>query len=133
MNRALFARTLWLAFSLAACVDGAPESSSQPSAVLSERSGLQAAPATKLSIGGDCTNYEGNAGCQSDLCLRYAPGFPSKGVCSQRCKPRGTACPIVAGNQWECRQVWPSAEGWACAPLIAVPGVPGAQLDGSVP
>ena len=84
---------------------------------LSERQGLQPAPAAKLDIGGDCSAFEGNQGCRSDLCLRLTPGFPPRGVCSQRCPPGDdTACPLRNGARWKCVQIWPSDEGWACAP-----------------
>ena len=93
-------------------------------AALSERQGLRPAPRVKLSFSSDCTEYEGNTACLSDLCLRLTPGFPPRGVCSQRCRPSDALpCP----TRWECKQVWPSENGWVCAP----PAPPASVLNTS--
>lgn len=102
--------------------------------VLSERKGLRPAPDQKLPIAGDCSAFEGSTGCLSGLCLRVAPGFPPRGVCSQRCGPIDSVpslpdggstpadarvdidCPVVNGRKWFCLQVMPGRSGLACVP-----------------
>src|SRR4051794_19596768 len=101
--RELFALFAFCCF-FAACTDAAHEAP-RP-APLSERQGLQPAPATRLGFAADCTQFEGNQGCASDLCLRLLPGFPSRGVCSVKCRPEdGTSCPVAKGERWICKQV----------------------------
>ena len=72
---------------------GSEGSKQQP---ISEDVEFASSPWTKLGAGEDCTPFEGNTGCASDLCLRIAPGFPPKGVCSLKC-PAGDdgACPAL--------------------------------------
>lgn len=86
--------------------------------VLSERMGLQAAPARKLDVGEDCSAYAGNTACKSDLCLRVGRGFPPKGFCSVTCDPlrEGKDCPDGPGPAWSCEQTYPSEFGWFCVP-----------------
>lgn len=112
---------------LSACKKDERSEQARPPA-LSERMGLQAAPPTRLSLGEDCSRYEGSTGCASGLCLRMQPGFPPKGYCSQRCGPVFTpnsvdggleqtgdiACPTVAGEKWACHKIMPTADGFAC-------------------
>lgn len=75
-----------------------------------------AAPFKKLEVGEDCTAFEGNSGCETDLCLRVAPGIPSRGFCSIKCAPGDDgSCPDAPAS-WQCRQIFPSSDGWVCAP-----------------
>lgn len=107
------------------------------------------APAGKLEVGEECTQFQGNSACESDLCLRVAPGFPPKGFCSIRCSPGDDdACPD-APTAWRCQQLFPSPDGWACAPhkshasakatrkgakVFGPPrATPGASADGGAP
>jgi hypothetical protein len=72
--------------------------------------------------GEECTNFKGNEGCESDLCLRVEPGDPEdgmkpRGVCSISCDPSAAdpGCPD-GPSPWHCTQVWPSEKGWFCTP-----------------
>lgn len=121
------------------CIQNAEQQPQWLSPITEQTKGL-AAPIQRLGFAADCTQYEGNSGCASGLCLRVLPGLPPKGICSQRCTP-GDACPSVAGRHFECNQIWPSRDGWVCAPSFSKPelsafGVNQAAtmaLDGSVP
>lgn len=95
------------------------ERSAQP---LSDRFQGLTAPAVKLDVGEDCTEYAGNEACESDLCLRVEPGDPEtglkpRGFCSIACDPDAADPECPDGPQaWRCTQVWPSTKGWFCAP-----------------
>lgn len=119
MKMGICSRALVLAGTvlLTACNEPVASDVPRTQVPLSERQGLQAAPARKLDFGSDCTAFAGNEGCVSDLCLRLNPGFPPRGVCSQKCSPTDDrSCPIRNGTRWDCKQVWPSETGWVCAP-----------------
>jgi hypothetical protein len=94
-------------------------------------------PQVKLQVGQECTQFEGNAACESDLCLRVAPGIPPKGFCSIRCNAGDDSnCPD-APSQFRCAQVFPSDNGWLCVPpsshLSAVETLRGVKVPLPVP
>lgn len=109
------------------CSRPEPEKSGKTTQALSERFEAAAAPATKLDVGEECTDFRGNDGCASDLCLRIEPGDPEaaggmkpRGFCSIACDPSAvdSECPDgpLPGGPWRCTQVWPSEKGWFCTP-----------------
>lgn len=113
---------------LAACANP-PSPESTP---VSERAGLIRGE-QGLGLGSDCTRYEGNTGCASGLCLRILPGLPPTGVCSRRCDPgRRDDCAFPgAARNFECKQLWPSDQGWMCVPLLSRAELRGAGVLGS--
>lgn len=125
----------------------AEEPRSPPPTVLSEHMGLTTG-AGRLSIGEDCSEFEGSTGCASGgVCLRQTPGFPPRGRCSQRCgtvysttqdgglvPARTIGCPQVGGVQWACEQVMPGRDGFLCVPPREVDAKSAAAADdGGVP
>ena len=87
------------------------QSEEQP---LTEQVAMTSAPFSKLDVGEECTQYAGNEGCRSGLCLRVSPGFPPKGFCSIPCDPADSdSCPD-GPTPWQCLQAYPG--WWVCAP-----------------
>lgn len=110
---------------LTSCSRGDAPKHERSTQALSERFESAAAPATKLDVGEECTDFKGNEGCASDLCLRIEPGDPEaagglrpRGFCSIACDPGAgeSECPDgpSPGLPWRCTQVWPSEKGWFC-------------------
>lgn len=131
-------KSSWTVVAVVMSLCGCAKETSQPSPppVLSERMGLTVGTSA-LAVGGDCSAFEGSTGCRGGLvCLRLLPGFPSRGVCSQRCVDLvvtpsldggkrdwvQTECPTVNGVKWLCVQAMSTPDGMLCVP-------PGASFD----
>ena len=114
---------------------GAPAHSGQHQQPLTNSFVSAALPTKKLQVGEECTQYEGSSACESDLCLRVAPGFPPKGFCTLKCPPGDdTVCPDGPYEVWRCVQFFPSgADGWACAPVVTHASVVATLRGAKVP
>jgi hypothetical protein len=97
------------------------EQSASRTQPLTERFEAAPAPASKLDVGEECTEFRGNEGCASDLCLRVEPGDPERGMkprgfCTIACDPNAQDPGCPDGPAFRCSQIWPSEQGWFCAP-----------------
>lgn len=105
---------------LGACAEPSAPPTVVPQA-LTERQALNAPPAQRLALGGDCGPY-GSAGCASGLCLKTGANLGRVGhVCSKQCNTSNDCGPGMA-----CTQVHPAEGGMLCVPT-------GSVVDGGSP
>jgi hypothetical protein len=80
--------------------------------VLTEHRPLMTEKATKQ-VGEDCTE-NGASACLSGVCLHVKPGRKEGYLCSRACQG-SQECP----RDWQCAQVYPTAQGRLCVPSPA--------------